>query len=216
LAAVLAGCSSLPVAGVGPLRGALRDFRSPEPAKRELAGTTLRRMGEDAVPSLREIVNSGTEDERYRAVRLLGRIGPQAADAVPDLIALLTGKDLAIPSAIAAALAGIGRPAEAPVLNLLVSGDEMLRYWAVAALGRMTDPSDAAIEGLIRMVADPVDVVAAAADIFLVTQGRRAIRQLEAARERSGDDDAGIRLAGILLRIRNAEPDPDGSESPER
>jgi HEAT repeat protein len=173
-------------------------------------------MGEDAVPSLREIVNTGTEDERYRAVRLLGQIGPPAADAVPDLIALLTGKDLAIPSAISAALAGIGRPAEAPVLHLLMSGDEMLRYWAVAALGRTADPSDAAIEGLIRMVADPVDVVAAAADIFLVTQGRRAIRQLEAAREHSGDDDTGIRLAAILLRIRKAEPDPDGSESPER
>lgn len=186
----------------------MRDFRSPEPAVRALAEVSLRRMGEDAVPALREVIRTGTEEERYRAVRILGRIGPAAADAVPDLIGLLTGSSLEIPSALATALAGIGAPAEPAVIPLLGSRDEMVRYWAVVALGRMAEPGSAALAGLITSLKDTEPTVVAAADILLVTQGRRAIPALQAAADATPEDDD-VRIADILARINRIEPGDD-------
>lgn len=200
-------CSSLPFSS-GRLDGALRDFRSPEPQVRELAEVSLRRMGEDAVPALLQVVRTGTEEEKYRAVRVLGRIGPAAAEAVPDLVGLLTGTELEIPSALASALAGIGAPAEPPVLALLASPDATLRYWGVVALGRMAEPGPAALAGLIRAVGDPESSVSAAADILLVSQGRRAIPALQAAANASPEDDD-VRIADILARINRIEPGDD-------
>ncbi len=200
-------CSSLPLSS-NRVDGAIREFDSPEPAVRDLAEVSLRRMGEDAVPALRGIVKAGPEDRRYRAVRILGRMGPAAAEAVPDLVALLTGPDLAIPSALSHALAGIGAVAEPALLPLLGSTDEMLRYWAVVALGRMTDPGPGALAGLIKALDDPDTAVAAVADVLLVTQGRRAVPALQAAAAASPDDDD-VRIADILARIQKIEPGVD-------
>lgn len=208
----ISSCSSLPFSS-GRVAGALRDFHSPDPAVRDLAEVSLRRMGDDAVPPLLELVRRGSEDERYRAVRILGRIGPGAAEAVPDLIALLTGAELEIPSALATALAGIGAPAEPALLPLLGSPDDTVRYWAVVALGRMDSPGPPALAGLIRALDDPSDAVAAAADILLVTQGRRAVPALMAAAD-TDDDDAGVRLADILARIHRVEPGVDEDPVP--
>jgi HEAT repeat protein len=65
------------------------------------AAETLWRMGKDGrsipllVRTLEEANLSGTEgeNERYMAARALGRIGPDAKDAVPELLKIIDARD---------------------------------------------------------------------------------------------------------------------------
>jgi len=61
--------------------------------RRAIAGVSLTRIGEAAVPSLIQSLSHPAAEIRAKAAHLLGRLGPAAAEARPALRALLNDRD---------------------------------------------------------------------------------------------------------------------------
>jgi HEAT repeat protein len=62
----------------------------------------------DAVPKLREILKGADAAKRMQALETLGRLGPAAKDAVPDMIAALKDKDHLVRAMAAASFKSMG------------------------------------------------------------------------------------------------------------
>lgn len=83
-------------------------------------------LGRDVVPHLRDLVTKGNYHERTNALRVLGKLGRDASDAVPEVVGALSHSDW------------------------------QTRAEAMDALGRMSPAEYlAAFEGLVRALADP-------------------------------------------------------------
>lgn len=85
----------------------------------ETAADALGRIGRPAVAGLREKLRHPAADVRLRAARVLARIGPEAAEAVPELIGLLDDPDADVRRWAARALGQIGPAAEPAVPGLI-------------------------------------------------------------------------------------------------
>lgn len=86
---------------------------------RETAIDALGRIGEPAVPQLRNLLRSNVPEEREQAAELLGRIGPAGQNSIPDLIALLQDPSRDVRKAAARALGQMGPVASDAVEPLL-------------------------------------------------------------------------------------------------
>ena len=106
-----------------------------EEAMRALAG-----IGEPAVPALRAQLSGSDPAEQERAIVLLGRIGPGAAEAARELMALATNASPVIARQALLALAFIGsdRPWTTTLAsaNLLATNSADYAAMTLAALGR--------------------------------------------------------------------------------
>jgi HEAT repeat protein len=95
-------------------------------------------MGNSAIPALRAALKSKAPGA---VIITLGLIGPEAKDAVPDLIPLLTAKDEALPAKAAETLGRIGPAAKAALPNLIAAfkkeSNDALRPAAIQAVGRI-------------------------------------------------------------------------------
>ncbi|MFM9066635.1 MAG: HEAT repeat domain-containing protein [Planctomycetota bacterium] len=85
----------------------------------EASAMALSRIGSASVPALREALQSAEPSMRSRAADTLAKIGPDAADAVPDLIVNLNDPDLRVRKSAARALGQIG-PKAAPAVPTLM------------------------------------------------------------------------------------------------
>lgn len=74
-----------------------------------MSGRVLQRIGRGAVPALREALADPDPAVRRWAARVLGRIGPDAGDAVDALRAALADTDASVQAAAQAALLAIER-----------------------------------------------------------------------------------------------------------
>jgi HEAT repeat protein len=123
------------------LARALRDRRNEPPW--EVAGA-LGRIGQQAVPELTGALRDEDELVRRAAAGALGGIGADAAPAVPTLIQMLTQGSPDEQQAVAQSLAGIGTPAVAPLINILVHERGAASEAAAGALlgyyGRLDPP----------------------------------------------------------------------------
>jgi HEAT repeat protein len=113
-----------------------RQLRSTDPAAQAEALYRLRKGGARAVPVLVELLQQESADpeQRWRAAELLGAIGPEAADAVPALVAARRDAD---PHVRAVAVRSLGQlaPASAEAIPELVEAlDSAERLPALAAL----------------------------------------------------------------------------------
>ncbi|MBN2507882.1 MAG: DUF2961 domain-containing protein [Verrucomicrobia bacterium] len=112
----------LPAGSVADLGRTLTS--DPDPLMRGLAAVALRDRGGDALPALREIM-AGLKDcdvsVRMMSADVLAVLGPEAAPAVPALIAAgsVPGEQVHVLRSVAAALGSIGKPAAADALPLL-------------------------------------------------------------------------------------------------
>lgn len=88
------------------------------------AADSLGRIGQPAVPALVRALREPDPKIRLRAVRILGRIGPDAEDAVDDLVHVLSDPQLAVRKAAVRALGQIGPAAGEAVEPLLQVLDE--------------------------------------------------------------------------------------------
>jgi len=143
---------------LGPLFVRLLSDSDPSvilPALRSLAD-----IGEPAVPLLRKALQD--PKARYWASIALMEMGPKAASATDDLIALLGAGEIDERMQAGLALAAIGEPAAAAtdeLAALLETPDGALRFTGAYALGRVRGAgADAALE---KAAADP--------DAFLAT-----------------------------------------------
>src|SRR5262249_12364066 len=87
----------------------------------------------------------------------LGRIGPNAKSAVPQLLNYLENPDSFIRAATARALGGIGPDAKeaVPALKaLLEDEDKSARVWAAFALARISGDTERKIRYLIKLWKD--------------------------------------------------------------
>ena len=111
----------------------------------------------------------GDADPRVReqAAAQLGRLGPQAHDAVPPLMVALGHEDPYLRGAAAVALGQIG-DAAVPALTLALGSDRTeLRWSATIALSRLGAPASRALPALIRLLSDPSEQVRHVAAVTL-------------------------------------------------
>jgi HEAT repeat protein len=108
-------------------------------------------LGAKAVPNMMRGLEH-PEVRRY-AVGVLGRIGPDAAEAVPKLLELLDGADAQLRNEILFTLGSIGPAAKAGVpaaIAGLQDEDEEVRFSAVYALGKIGPEAAEALASLER------------------------------------------------------------------
>ncbi len=94
-------------------------------------------IGRPAVPVLAQALQNADSRIRSNAAFILGRMGMEAEQAIPALIAALRGDDK-LSAAAAAALGRIGIAAIFPLLRALKEPDRVMRRCAATALGYFT------------------------------------------------------------------------------
>jgi HEAT repeat protein len=113
---------------------------------REQAAEALANMGPDVVPVLVVALTNRSDDICAGAAEALGRLGPKAKAAIPDLIYALNNRD-AVRETVFAALARVGPKDKAPIPDLIY------------ALDREDSPRAKAIEALARVGPDAVPLL---------------------------------------------------------
>lgn len=143
----------------------------------------IARNAEEAFPApLYALRNDKDPRMRRKAAEQLGKYGPSAAEAVPRLVAALSdqgvpqraaddplrGKDEPVCVAAASALANIGGPAVAPLVQQLSGEDRTVRVLAIRALGQMGSGAEAATPALKKLANDEDSAISTAAKTALV------------------------------------------------
>ncbi len=149
----------------------LRALASEDPECRRVAAAVLPRpvkyindpladigMTAEAVPQLKEALESPVPSARVLAAYALGQIGPAAAPAVPNLILVLADKDTIARHQAAWALGKIG-PKAVPAVKALAAivgsdRDALLRLLAITALGEIGTDAHAGVPVLLACFRD--------------------------------------------------------------
>ncbi len=121
----------------------------------------LAAIGRPAVEGLRGLLKERKESVRAEVVMAMGRIGPDAAAAVPDLIPSLGDKSERIRREASLALGRIGPAALEPMIAASGREDAAIRARAVEAMGHLSAPDDRARQAVLRRVHDPAPEVRA-------------------------------------------------------
>jgi HEAT repeat protein len=123
----------------------------------------LAAVGKPAVEGLRGLLTERKENVRAEAAMGLGRIGPDAEAAVPDLILLLGDKSERIQGEAYLALGRIGTAAVEPLTVAAANPDAQVRTRAVEGLGALSAPDDRASRAVLECAHDAVPEVRTAA-----------------------------------------------------
>ena len=128
------------IGGTGAISALIRAFTDQNRSVRKDAMSSMKRIGQPAVPALVKALRDNDALVRYSAARLLGRV--REATALPALIEALQDKNAPVRGVAARALGSIGHPDAIPVL-IEASKDEKptVRAASAAALGMIRDPA---------------------------------------------------------------------------
>jgi HEAT repeat protein len=107
---------------------------------REAAAEALPKMPKAAVPVLNKALKEGNEEALPMVMKTLGKIGADAAPAIPDLEALLLAHKASAGGA-ADALAGIGAPAVKALASAAGNDHASVRQLATQALHKIGAPA---------------------------------------------------------------------------
>lgn len=143
---------------------------SSSPGESERLVRVLARVGAAAVPELRAALKHRSAVVRRGATEALGRIGPEAAVALPELIggfadraevgAGFAGGAMPLRQAAIRAVSRIGKPAVPPLIEALKDAEPLVRAGAAEALGRVGPEAKVAVAPLLRLVDDPAQPAA--------------------------------------------------------
>ena len=128
-------------------------LRSASPGEVVPALNALAESGKAVVPQMQEALRSYPE-ARYWACLILAEIGPEAKEAVPDLMGALNDADVEIRREALAALGRIGanaKPAVPSMVSALQDKDLGVRYTAAYALGLIGPDAAGAITALHKL-----------------------------------------------------------------
>lgn len=119
-----------------------------------IAGARTRRNGGDAaIEAYRRLLRSGFSKRQFEAARRLAELGPKAAPAVPDLIALLDDGDNIVRHDCSYALGMIGPAAVPGLIESLDHPSAEARGLACESLERIGPAAAAAIPRLVELLA---------------------------------------------------------------
>lgn len=124
----------------------------------------LAKMGKRAVPRLRELMKDA--ETRWNAVGILKRIGPEAGDAVPELISALGDSNKNVRSLAVRTLEQLGPravPAVDALILLLNDSEENVKDCAIDVLGMIGAPAAQAIPELKKLLQPEYTVTASKA-----------------------------------------------------
>ena len=143
---------------------------SAEEVLRLNASLALRGIGAPAVPWLRRLLRASDRAVVIAAVETLGRIGPPARDASPDLQQITASPDAKMRQACSSALVKItGNPAAGlpALLQDLRSPDPSLRKDSLAYIGKLQVLGESATPSILPGLTDSDPEVRAAAALTL-------------------------------------------------
>ena len=115
----------------------------------------LAAVGKPAVDGLRSLLKERKVSARAEAIMALGRIGPDAASAIPELIALLSENSERIAQEACVALGQIGIAAAAPLIDATAHSRAIVRARAATSLGWLTRPTDLVHRAVLKCARDP-------------------------------------------------------------
>jgi HEAT repeat protein len=170
----------------------------------------LRKIGKPAVEKLRPLLKHETAVVRYQAAAILGGMGKEAADAVPDLQAALeaerglpTFQNYVLEELLAAALnLGVepGRAVNA-IVELLKHDEAVVRYRAAYLVARIGPKAVLAVPRLGEMLNDPEPKVQLAVIDALAAIGPAAKEVVfELGKKVEGNDPTAARAAAAALK----------------
>jgi HEAT repeat protein len=162
---------ALPAVGV-PAEQALEPLR--DMLKQDQAIVAARVISEykaNARPALADLVDVLTDktldsETRWNAARTIGKIGPDAAEAIPVLVASLEDNVDTVREHAAEALGDIGPPAGGSVQALVAVLDDpatRVRRDAVRSLGQVGEEAVVAVPEIKNLLDDPEEIVREAA-----------------------------------------------------
>ena len=136
------------------------------------AESALTNIGRPAMTPLLTYIETNDVSVRQAVVRILGRMGPEAQDAIPILIARYNqDQSILVRREILTALARIGSPKDTIIPVLIAALDDHvsdIRYTAVSALGEFRKDAKPAASALRKIMNhDEDERVRAAADFAL-------------------------------------------------
>ena len=141
---------------------------------------------------------------RAEAIMALGRIGPDAAAATPDLILSLrdkNDKNERITQEVCLALGRIGNSAVEPLIAATSDADLTIRARAAASLGSLSAPSDQVHRAILKCARDQAPEVRAAAVESLSKFKLPDDALLPIVTENVRNDDERVRLAVVNLLV---------------
>jgi len=186
-------------------------LKDPEGEVVAAAIAALGKVGPDAaaaVPALVEALKTGSAQHRVAIADTLGMIGPAASAAIPALVERLadTKEAAATRAAIATALGKLGPDSVAPLVTMLKSENEEVRWNVALALANL---GEAAVPGLVAALADTNAMVRRYAAFALAKIGPKAKDAVPALVEAIKDKEPTVRrnAADALGRIGPAAKD---------
>jgi HEAT repeat protein len=161
----------------------------------------LAAVGKPAVLGLRSLLEERKVNVRAEAIMALGRIGPDAAAAIPDLIILLGEKNERIAQEVCLTLGRIGDSAVEPLIAATGQADVTVRAHAAASLGLLAAPTDHAHRAVLKCAHDQAPEVQAAAVKSLSNFKLPDDALLAIVKENVRNDDERVRLAVVNLLV---------------
>ncbi|MDG3007929.1 HEAT repeat domain-containing protein [Paludisphaera mucosa] len=159
----------------------------------------LAAIGKPAVEPLRGLLKERRESVRAEVVMAFGRIGPDAAAAVPDLSPLLADPSDRIRTEAVRSLGSIGPAAVDPLIAACSDENAKVRSGAVEALGYATAPDPRAVRAALDRARDAAPEVRAAA-LRALTKLKAAVPEadaLAAFQESLRHADQAVQLAAV-------------------
>jgi HEAT repeat protein len=122
--------------------------------------------------------NSDSAIVREKGAQLLGKLGPLAKAAVPELLRALGDPDMTVATTAAGALSKIGEPAVPGLIAATTSTNQITRHMAVFALGEIGSSARESIPALISRLEDSYPFVQSSASWSLAQMGSNAVAPL--------------------------------------
>ena len=134
------------------------------------AAIAIGKIGKPAVPALRELLGGTNKDARFYAIWALGWVGPDAADAAPDLIKAMADKDDNIRRKAAYSLGRIAASPKKTIDVLLAAFKDPHEDVRQAASDALAKFGKDAVPGLLEALKDT--------DVKVRLQAARAVHEM--------------------------------------